>query len=165
MRALRGGLVGAPPERPGDDVRGLDASLCEPRGNAPDLLHGPADEAWRLRAVRSIVFGGAERFAWWRMVASMAKASITNETWRCQPCQERVSLWSKPSSFVAVSKLSSIAQRCPSTATSVSTPVPAGHQVVKQAYSPSAMVRRISPAAIIRDAISLRRADVSSLRR
>src|SRR5450759_1810091 len=41
----------------------------------------------------------------------MAKASMTSETWRCQPCQERVSLWSSPSSFLAVSKLSSIAQR------------------------------------------------------
>ena len=26
----------------------------------------------------------------------MAKASMTSETWRCQPCQERVSLWSSP---------------------------------------------------------------------
>ena len=27
-----------------------------------------------------------------RIAASMAKASMTSETWRCQPCQERVSL-------------------------------------------------------------------------
>jgi hypothetical protein len=37
---------------------------------------------------------------------------MTSETWRCQPCQERVSLWSMPSSFLAA--LSSIAQRRPS---------------------------------------------------
>ena len=27
------------------------------------------------------------------------KASMTSETWRCQPCQDRVSLWSRPNSF------------------------------------------------------------------
>ena len=79
-----------------------------------------------------------------RMVASMAKASMTSETWRCQPCQERVSLWSRPSSFFAVSKASSMAQRRPSTATRVSIVAPAGHQVVKKAHSPSARPRRIS---------------------
>src|SRR5450759_1849439 len=36
-----------------------------------------------------------------RIAAIMAKASMTSETWRCQPCQERVSLWSSPSSFLA----------------------------------------------------------------
>ena len=41
-----------------------------------------------------------------RMAASIAKASMTSETCRGQPCQERVSLWSRPSSFLAVSKLS-----------------------------------------------------------
>src|SRR5450631_2890770 len=65
----------------------------------------------------------------------MAKASITMETWRCHPCQDLLSLWSSPNSFFAVSKLSSIAHRWPSTATSVSVGVPAGHQVVKKARS------------------------------
>jgi hypothetical protein len=40
-------------------------------------------------------------------------------------------LWSSPSSVLAVSNASSIAQRCPSTLTKVSIAVPAGHQVVK----------------------------------
>src|SRR5476649_1610531 len=31
------------------------------------------------------------------MAAVMAKASMTRATWRCQPCQERVSLWSRRS--------------------------------------------------------------------
>jgi hypothetical protein len=39
-------------------------------------------------------FGGVDLFVRGRMTASMAKASITSETCRCQPCQERVSLWS-----------------------------------------------------------------------
>jgi hypothetical protein len=65
------------------------------------------------------------------MAASMAKASITSETWRCQPCHERVSLWSRPSSVLAVSNASSMAQRRPSTATSVPIVAPAGHHVVK----------------------------------
>ena len=45
----------------------------------------------------------------------------------------------EPEIVFAVSKLSSIAHRWPSTATSVSTEVPAGHHVVKKARSPSAM--------------------------
>jgi hypothetical protein len=45
------------------------------------------------------------------MAAFIAKASMMSETWRCQPCQERVSLWSSPNSFFAASKLSSMAQR------------------------------------------------------
>ena len=40
-------------------------------------------------------------------------------------------VWSSPNSFLAVSKLSSIAQRWPSTLTSVLIDVSAGHQVVK----------------------------------
>ena len=48
-----------------------------------------------------------------------------------QPCHDLNSLWSSPNSFLAVSKLSSIAQRWPSTLTSVLIDVPAGHQVVK----------------------------------
>src|SRR3954453_3556562 len=129
--ALCGGLVGASPERPGDDVGGPDASPGEPDGDAADLLDRPADEVRRVRASRIGIFGGAGAFARRRMVASMAKASITSETWRCQPCQERVSLWSSPSSVLAVSNASSTAQRCPSTLTEVSIAVPAGHQVVK----------------------------------
>ena len=65
------------------------------------------------------------------MAAIMAKASMTSDTWRCQPCHERVSLWSRPNSFLAVSELSSMAQRWPSTLTSVLIDMPAGHQVVK----------------------------------
>src|ERR1700692_1661753 len=54
------------------------------------------------------VFWGVAVFARCRIVAIMAKASITSETWRCHPCHERVSLWSSPNSFFVVSKLSSI---------------------------------------------------------
>jgi len=105
--------MGPSPKRPGDDVGGLDASLGEADGDAAEFLDRPADEVWCLRASRIGIFGGVGALAWWWMTASMAKASITSETWRCQPCQLRVSLWSRPSSFLAVSKPSSIAQRCP----------------------------------------------------
>ena len=89
--APRFGLVGAPPERPCDDVGGLDAPLCELDGDAADFLDRPADQECLVRR-RGSVFLGAVTFAWWRMTAIMAKASMTSETWRCQPCQERVSL-------------------------------------------------------------------------
>ena len=67
-------------------------------------------------------WGCRQSFAQCRITAIMANASMTNETWRCQPCQERVSLWSRPNSFLAVSKLSSIAQRWPSTCTRAGDP-------------------------------------------
>jgi hypothetical protein len=89
---LCGGLVGAPPERPGDDVGGIDASLRETLRYAPDLLERPANEVGWLLVARGFVFWGAGLFARRRMAAILAKASITSETWRCQPCQERVSL-------------------------------------------------------------------------
>src|SRR3954452_13131141 len=144
VRVPCGGLVRPSPERPGDDVGGPDAPLREADGDAAEFLDRPADEVWPLRASRIKIFGGVGAFVRWRTTASMAKASITSETWRCQPCQERVSLWSRPSSVLAVSNASSIVQRCPSTLTKVSIAVPAGHQVVKEAHSPSAMERRTS---------------------
>src|SRR3954471_741006 len=114
--------MGASPEGPGDDGGGLDLALAQARGNPPDFLHRPADQRRALRIIGRLLFGGAGMLALWRMAASIAKASMTSETCRCQPCQERVSLWSRPSSFFAVSKPSSIAQRRPSTATRVSIP-------------------------------------------
>ena len=135
--------MGAAPQGPGDDGGGLDVALRQARSNPADFLHRPADQRRLLRIIGRLLFGGAGMLAWRRMAASMAKASMTSETCRCQPCQERVSLWSRPSSFLAVSKPSSMAQRRPSTLTSASTGVPAGHQVVKKARVPSAMVRRI----------------------
>src|ERR1044071_4454129 len=137
--------MGPAPEGPCDDDDGFDLALPQARSNPTDFLHRPADQRGRLlRIIVRLLFGGAAVLASWRMAASIAKASMTSETCRCHPCQERVSLWSRPSSFFAVSKPSSMAQRRPSTATRVSIPVPAGHQVVKKASSPSAILRRIS---------------------
>ena len=102
------------PKRPGDDVCGLDAALGQAGGNASEFLDRPADEVWRawIRGARvwgvrvlgrrGGVFCGAGWFARWRMLAIMANASMTRLTCRCQPCQERVSLWSRPSSVLAV---------------------------------------------------------------
>jgi len=39
-----GGLVGASPERPSDNVSRPDAALSKPHRHAPDFLHGPADQ-------------------------------------------------------------------------------------------------------------------------
>jgi len=86
------GLMGAPPHRPGNNVSGLDATVGELDGDAADFLARPADQAWRFGGSGGGVFLGGAALAWWRMAVIMAKASITSETWRCQPCQERVSL-------------------------------------------------------------------------
>ena len=56
---------------------------------APDFLEGPADK----RRGGSIFFGVLViAFALRRMLVIMAKASITSEMWRCQPCHDLVSL-------------------------------------------------------------------------
>lgn len=87
---------------------------------------------------------GGFALAWCRIAGIMAKASMTGEIWRCQPYKEQVSLWSRPSSFLAVSKLSSMAQRCPSTATSFSMDVPTGHHP-----APAAQDRLLPPGSEI----------------
>src|ERR1051325_5963109 len=110
MGLLRCGLMGATPEGPGDDDGRFDLALPQARSNPADFLPRPADQRRLLRIIVRLLFGGAAVLVWQRMAASIAKASMTSETCRCQPCQERVSLWSRPNSFLAVSKPSSIAQ-------------------------------------------------------
>ena len=58
MSAACFGLVGAPPERPCDDIGGLDASLCELHGDAADFLNRPADQERCFVRRPSIVFLG-----------------------------------------------------------------------------------------------------------
>lgn len=68
---------------------GLDLSPREAGCYAPDFLERPADK----RRDGNVFFGvSIIAFALWRMLAIMAKANITNETCRCQPCQDLVSL-------------------------------------------------------------------------
>ena len=49
-------------------------------------INGGAVGLGRYRSSALRFFGG-DRLARYRMTAIMAKASITKETWRCQPCQ------------------------------------------------------------------------------
>src|SRR4051794_19514600 len=135
--------MGAAPQGPRDNGGGFGLASGQARGKTTDFLHRPADQHRLLRIIVRLLFGGAGMLALRRMATLMAKASMTSETCRYQPSQERVSLWSRPSSFLAVSKPSSMAQRCPSTQTSAATGVPAGHQVAKKASAPSAILRRI----------------------
>src|SRR4051794_3044526 len=85
------GLVSAAPHRPSDDVSGPDAPLGQAHRHTPDLLNRPADQSAAWQAL-VFVFGGSVWFPRWRTAAIRAKASITRETCRCQPCHERVSL-------------------------------------------------------------------------
>ena len=73
-----GGLVRSLPERPCDDVSGLDAALGEPDGDAPDFLDRPADQL--RRGFVRIFLGGVAWFSWWRIAAIMQKASMTSDT-------------------------------------------------------------------------------------
>src|SRR5829696_8298899 len=104
----------ASPSGPGNHEGGLDAVLLEACGDAADFLDRPAYQ--RCSRASSFLFWGDGRvLARWRTTAIMAKASITSDTCRCQPCHERVSVWVSPNSVLADSNASSIAQRCPST--------------------------------------------------
>lgn len=88
MRALGtlgGGSVGASPQRPGDDVRGVNAPPHEAGGSgeteilpgASDPLDRPPDEGGRPRDSRGGPFGGGTWFAWWRPPAGMGSADMT----------------------------------------------------------------------------------------
>src|SRR5215213_4835969 len=94
--------MSAAPGGPGNHEGGLDAVLLEACGHAADFLDRPAYQRCSLAA--SLLFWGDGRvLARWRTTAIMAKASITSDTCRCQPCHERVSLWVSPNSVLAVS--------------------------------------------------------------
>jgi hypothetical protein len=81
MGAARFGLMGSSPERPCDDVRGLDAPLCKLNDDAADFLDRQADqECCFVRRRSIIVLGGDVISARCRMTAIMAKASMTSET-------------------------------------------------------------------------------------
>jgi hypothetical protein len=68
-----------------------DLALSQTRGDAADFLDRPADQRRRcVLMILTMLFGGVTVFAWLRIAAIMAKASMTSGTWRCQPCQERV---------------------------------------------------------------------------
>src|SRR5512147_2366890 len=82
------------PDGPGDDAGRLDLALGQSAGQAADFLDGPSHHRRQRSAGR--FWGAMTAFARWRITASRAKASMTSETWRCQPCQLRVSLWSSP---------------------------------------------------------------------
>jgi hypothetical protein len=56
------GLVSAPPDRPGDDVGGLDAPLRKPLCYSADFLCRPADEIGRLLVATGLVFLGGGLF-------------------------------------------------------------------------------------------------------
>src|SRR5215211_1209777 len=100
----------ASPSRPGDYKGRLDPALLEACGHAADFLDRPAYQ--RCSLTSSLLFwGDVSVLARSRTTAIMATASITSDTCRCQPCQERVSLCVRPNSVLAVSNASSIAQR------------------------------------------------------
>ena len=64
-------------------MSGLNSPFGKSDGDAADFLKRPADEldlSGHDRALPGFVFWGVMAFAWWRMAASMAKASMTSAT-------------------------------------------------------------------------------------
>ena len=80
MRFLCCGLMGPPPERPCDDIGGLDALSRETLSYAADFLDRPTNEIGCLGVALDFVFLGAGLLARCWMAAIMAKASMTSET-------------------------------------------------------------------------------------
>ena len=83
----------------------------------------------------------------WRRRASPWKRGDASHARICSRCDRVRTHFSR-------SQLSSIAHRWPSTSTSISIDVAAGHQVVKKARSPSAIRRRISRPRVQRPGFS-----------
>src|SRR3954469_25758636 len=79
--------MGSAPQGPCDDGGGLDLASGQTRSNPADFLYRPADQPRLLRIIGKLLFGGAGVLALRRMAASIAKASMTRETCRCQPCE------------------------------------------------------------------------------
>src|SRR5207342_2768428 len=77
MRFLCCGLMSPPPERPCDDIRGLNAFSRETLSYAADFLDRPRDEIRCLGVALDLVFLGAGLLARCWMAAIMAKASMT----------------------------------------------------------------------------------------
>jgi hypothetical protein len=63
MSFLCGGLVGASPERPCNDIGGIDASLGEALGYPADFLDRPADEGRGFVVGYCLIFLGIVLFA------------------------------------------------------------------------------------------------------
>ena len=63
MRFLCSGLMGPPPERPCDDVGGLDAILREALGYPADFLDRPTDEVGCLGVAFDLFFLGTALLA------------------------------------------------------------------------------------------------------
>ena len=80
MRFLCCGLMSASPERPRDDIGGLNALSRETLSYAADFLDRPTDEIRCLGVALAFVFLGAGLLARCWMAAIMAKASMTSET-------------------------------------------------------------------------------------
>jgi hypothetical protein len=68
---------------------GLDAALGELHGDAADLLHRPPDQERVFVCRRRSVFLSGAAFALLRIMAAIAKASMTSETCWCQSCHDR----------------------------------------------------------------------------
>ena len=80
MRFLCCGLMSAPPERPCDDIGGLNAFSRETLSYAADFLDRPTDEIGCLGVALDLVFLGVGLLARCWMAAIMAKPSMTSET-------------------------------------------------------------------------------------
>src|SRR5690606_18765827 len=94
--------------------------------DADDAREKPANFRNGQRDERTLFFRAGDFAARARSAANVACASRDKVMWRCQPTHERTSYSSKPVSCLACSKPSSIAQRQPAMATSLSSGVARG---------------------------------------
>src|SRR5215217_5281204 len=88
-----------------------------------DLTRAEVDQRSRLDRP---LFRGAAALSFTRMPARKARASMVRVMCRYQPCQERISWSARPTSCLATSKHSSMAQRRPATCARVASVVSVG---------------------------------------
>src|SRR5690242_1081341 len=120
MAAAGLGLAVAPPARPVQAKTLLLRREREQPQEPPHLRHRQRDELGLCAPFSAPALAAA------RVTSRKAWASRQSVTWRCQPAQDRTSYWSSPTSPLARSNPSSIAQRVPATRARVASGVSTG---------------------------------------
>ena len=100
-RPFSAGLMDAAPRGPSKDERPVGSALSKPPGNTADLLNDQWIRMSLFGSCRERLLGG--RVSLGTGIRERCNARITSETWRCQPCWDVVSLWSRPDSFLEAS--------------------------------------------------------------
>src|SRR3954463_7373043 len=113
VTVLGHGLMDAPPQRPAEEmIEHYAGGTLQAANELADLAHAEGDQRSRLR---SPLLCDVTALSFTRRAARKPNASMASVMCRDQPCQERISKSARPTSCLATSKHTSMAQRRPAT--------------------------------------------------